>query len=66
MTEKAAQEHENSQNIKEMEMNHLERIEELQALYDMKIFIENSNFLQQEQKMMEMEEMYKLKLKERE
>lgn len=47
-------------------MNHLERIEELQALYDMKIFIENSNFLQQEQKMMEMEEMYKLKLKEME
>ena len=48
MQEKSTQEHENAQNIKKMEMNHLERIEELQSLYDKKIFIENSNFLQQE------------------
>ena len=55
MQEKAAQEHENSQNIKKMEMNHLERIEELQALYDKKIFIENSNYLRLEQEKIEMD-----------
>ena len=45
MNEKSQQEHENAQNIKKMEMNHIERIEELQGLYERKIFIENSNFL---------------------
>ena len=45
-----------------MEMNHLERIEELQALYDKKIFIENSNYLRLEQEKLEMDQMYNQKL----
>ncbi len=41
-----------------MEMNHIERIEELQGLYERKIFIENSNYLQLEQKMLENDKLH--------
>ena len=54
MRQKTSQEHENQQNIKKMEMNHLDRIEELQTLYDKKISIENSMYLKLEQNMIEL------------
>ena len=44
MNEKAAQEHEYSQNIKRMELNHIEMIEELKAIFDKKSSIDN-NFI---------------------
>ena len=46
-----------------MEMNHLEQIEELQAMFEKKIFIENSNYLQLEQKMLEKDKLHQEEVK---
>lgn len=66
MNEKAAQEHEYSQNIKRMELSHIEMIEELKAIFDKKSSIDNSNYLTLEQKKIEMEQTYLKKIKEME
>jgi hypothetical protein len=66
MNEKAAQEHEYTQNIKRMELNHIDMIEELKAIFDKKSSIDNANYLTLEQKKIEMEQSYIKKLKEME
>ena len=47
-----------------MEMSHLDRIEELQSLYDKKISIENSQYLKLEQNLIELKQKHGEKIKE--
>lgn len=63
MNEKEIQQHKHSQDIKSMELNHIEMIEELKAIFDKKSSIDNSNYLTLEQKMKEMEQDYQNQLK---
>lgn len=66
MNEKEAHQHEYNQNIKRMELNHIEMIEELKAIFDKKSSIDNSNYLTLEQQKLEMEQEYKKQLKKQE
>jgi hypothetical protein len=66
MQEKEAHQHEYNQNIKRTELNHIEMIEELKAIFDKKSSIDNSNYLTLEQKMNEMEQGYQDQLKKQE
>ena len=47
-----------------MEMKHLQSVEELQTLYERKLYIENSNYLKLEQEKIEMKNFYEEKLDE--
>lgn len=62
--QKSSQEHENSQAMKKMELNHLQCVEELQSLYERKLYIENGNYLKLEQEKIEMKNFYEGKIKE--
>lgn len=50
--------------MKKMEMKHLQSVEELQTLYERKLYIENSNYLKLEQEKIEMKNFYEEKLDE--
>lgn len=66
MQEKESHQHEYNQNIKKMEMNHIQMIQELKTIFDKKSSIDNSNYLTLEQKMEEMRQEYEQKLKKQE
>jgi hypothetical protein len=42
------QDRQNIEAMKKMEMNHLQAVEDLQSVYEKKLYIENSNFLKLE------------------
>jgi hypothetical protein len=42
------QDRQNFEAMKKMEMNHLQAVEDLQAVYEKKLYIENSNYLKLE------------------
>lgn len=47
-----------------MEMKHLQAVEELQGVYEKKLYIEGSNYLKLDQEKSEMENYYKNKIEE--
>jgi hypothetical protein len=50
--------------MEKMELNHLQAVEELQGVYEKKLYIEGSNFLKLEQEKLEMEKYYENKIGE--
>lgn len=44
--------------MKKMEKNHLEAVEDLQEIYEKKIYVESSNYLKLEQEKLEMKNYY--------
>jgi hypothetical protein len=46
--QKELQDRQNFEAMKKMEMNHLQAVEELQNIYEKKLYIEGSNFLKLE------------------
>jgi hypothetical protein len=62
--QKELQDRQNYEAMKKMEMNHLQAVEELQAVYEKKLYIEQSNFLKLEQEKLEMKNYYENKIAE--
>jgi len=50
--------------MKRMEMNHLQAVEELQGVYEKKLYLEGSNYLKLEQEKLEMKNYYENKISE--
>lgn len=58
------QENQNYEAMKKMELNHFGAVEELQTVYDKKLYIENSNYLKLEQEKLEQKTFYESKIGE--
>lgn len=48
--------------MKKMEVNHLDSVEDLQSVYEKKLYVESSNFLKLEQEKLEMKNYYENKI----
>lgn len=60
--QKEMQDRQNYEAMKKMEMNHLQYVEELQNVYEDKLYKEGSNYLKLEQEKIEMEKYYEGKI----
>ena len=58
------QDKQNFEAMKKMESNHLSAVEELQTIYEKKLYIEGSNYLKLEQEKLEMKNYYEQKISE--
>lgn len=62
--QKDMQDRQNFEAMKKMELNHLNAVEDLQQVYEKKLYIENSNYLKLEQERLEMIKYYESKIAE--
>jgi len=62
--QKDNQDKQNMEAMKSMEMEHLTEVEDLQAVYEKKLYIEQSNYLKLDQEKSEMVNYYKDKIEE--
>ena len=60
--QKEQQDRQNMEAMRRMEQNHLGAVEELQEVYERKLYVENSNFLKLEQEKLEMKNFYEQKI----
>ena len=58
------QDRQNVDAMRKMEMNHLQAVEDLQSVYEKKLYIESSNYLKLEQEKLEMIKYYEGKISE--
>jgi hypothetical protein len=62
--QKELQDRQNSEAMRKMEANHLGAVEELESVYERKLYVETGNYLKLEQEKLEMRRHYELRIAE--